>query len=148
MSLGLGDSVEAGQVGTVTPRRGHPPSARASPSWGPSGSPSRAGLHAALSASTATRGRWLLGAAAWICFRITTHTSGSFLSTFGIGVASLWILSPGCSLSGGYERRAPSPWRPEASLLSLLVHWLRGLIEFVSWGEVWASRPVLLKSRG
>lgn len=61
VSLGLGDSVEAGQVRTVTPRRGHPPSARASASWGPSGSPSCAGLHAALSTSTAKRGRWLLG---------------------------------------------------------------------------------------
>lgn len=60
VSLGLGDSVEAGQVGTVTPRRGHPPSARASSSWGPSGSPSRRGL-AAPSRRTAMRGRWLLG---------------------------------------------------------------------------------------
>lgn len=93
VSLGLGDSVEAGQVRTVTPRRGHPPSARASASWGSSGSPSRGRLHAAQSTRAATRGRWLLGTAAWICFRITTHTSGSSRSTFGIGVAPLWILS-------------------------------------------------------
>lgn len=100
VSLGLGDSVEAGQVRTVTPRRGHPPSARASASWGPSGSPSSAGLHAALSTSTAKRGRWLLGAVAWICFRITTHTSGSSRSTFGIRRCGFGS-SPGCIVRCG-----------------------------------------------
>lgn len=110
VSMGFGDSVESGQVGTPLPGRGHPPSASAAAACrGPSGHPSGAAIrlpNKTRSSEGAVAPRQRLHAQLY--FRVGKEASGSDrIPRARDGDPPPWVLT---GVRTGPGKRARSKW--------------------------------------
>lgn len=119
MSLGLGDSVETGQVGTPLPGRGHPPAASAAAAGrGPSGQP---GAAAVRDPQTAAKRRG--GGGSTAALRRSACASGSAEKLPGQAFSS--VLGEGKLRAGRWPLSRPGPGiRDQVVALPLLSPWI------------------------